>query len=616
MLRQGKLTQFLRFLKRQAAGTDGLKKLARQALQIYQSDGLGGIFEVASALSEQPQVSPPRQQSYANWIKAYDFDPTKAVDDPEGLATSVSKEPVISVVLFTDDIARSSLRQVLTSLERQFYTRWELVLVTDGGSAASADSLFEHSIKNGGVVRDVKGSLSSLPSVVNGKWVLLLWGDRLLRENTLLEFAAAISKWPDAQMIYADDDKVSANGERYHPHFKPSFSPELLRSWNYIGSSALYRVDLLNALDLALSGAGEAISYDLNLRVFETSSRIHHIPKILFHKLSGSHVADTHDKPEWQTGSITQSILLSHLKRAKLQYCKGLVELHAISKIEFDFADGEEPLVSLVIATRDRVDLLERCISSVLGKTDYESYEIIIVDNASKETITLDYLGNMAASGAARVIRCPGAFNYSKIANLGVHHANGDVIALLNNDVEVISPNWLTEMVGWAVQPDIGCVGAKLLYGDDTVQHAGVVLGVDSVAGHAHRHVSRFDAGYMGRAQQVQNFSAVTGAVMVVEKQLFLVVDGFDEKDLPVAYNDVDFCLRIQKMGFRNVWTPFAELYHHEGKTRGLNVSKDKILQLASEAKVMRSRWAAEIANDPFYSPNLSLNDGNFNLEN
>jgi GT2 family glycosyltransferase len=274
------------------------------------------------------------------------------------------------------------------------------------------------------------------------------------------------------------------------------------------------------------------------------------------------------------------------------------------------------PLASLIIPTRDKVEILRGCVESILEKTTYTPYEIIIVDNGSVENETLAYFEQLKARKNVRILRYDKPFNYSAINNFAVSKAKGSIIGLINNDIEVISPDWLTEMVSWAAQEDIGCVGAKLYYANNTIQHAGVILGIGGVANHAHLGLARHSPGYFGRAVVLSNYSAVTGACLVVRKSVFQQVGGLDAKNLAVAFNDVDFSLKVRNAGYLNVWTPYAELYHLESASRDKDESGKGRERFVREVNHMMRRWRDELVNDPYYSPSLTRIRGDFSLPN
>ena len=274
----------------------------------------------------------------------------------------------------------------------------------------------------------------------------------------------------------------------------------------------------------------------------------------------------------------------------------------------------DTPKVSIIIPTRDGLNILSQCIDSVLERTDYPNYEILVVDNESADTATLDYLKTLQKTDNIRVLKYKGAFNYSAINNYAVEHAEGSVITLMNNDIEVISEDWLSEMVSHALRSDIGCVGAKLLYKNNMIQHAGVILGIGGVAGHAHKYFDAESEGYFSRLHLVQNLSAVTAACLCVEKSVYEKADGLNEKELKVAFNDVDFCLRVGAMGLKNVWSPYAVLYHHESVSRGHDNTEEKKARFNSEAKYMQQQWGELLLADPAYNRNLTRVREDFSL--
>jgi GT2 family glycosyltransferase len=342
-------------------------------------------------------------------------------------------------------------------------------------------------------------------------------------------------------------------------------------------------------------------------------ANIRHIPKVLYHwrAVEGSTaVAGSEKSYAYAAG---KRALEEHVKRMALPATVEEAPDTPFYRLRFRVPEPA-PLVSLIIPTRDMVELLSGCIRSIREKTTYDNYEIIVVDNGSVEPETLAYFKKLRKEKAARVIAYNKPFNYSAINNFAVKKAKGSIVGLINNDIEVISPDWLTEMVSWAVQPDVGCVGAKLYYADDTIQHAGVILGIGGVANHAHLGLPRSSPGYFGRAIVMNNFSAVTAACLLVRKEIFQSVGGLNEKNLTVAFNDVDFCLRVRSAGYLNVFTPYAELYHFESKSRGAEDTPEKMARFGSEISFMMSKWGAELENDPYYSPIFSKNRPDFSI--
>jgi len=347
--------------------------------------------------------------------------------------------------------------------------------------------------------------------------------------------------------------------------------------------------------------------YDLALRVIEQSdaSRIRHVPRILYHwrAVPGSAAHSAQAKPRAHERSL--QALGEHFARqgigAGVSSALGIYH-----RVRWPLP-AERPLVSLIIPTRDRLDLLRRCIEGLRDRTDYAPWEAIVVDNGSEQPATLDYLCSLAADPRFRVLRDDAPFNYAALNNRAAALARGALLGFLNNDIGVIEPGWLAEMVSHAVRPGIGAVGARLLYENGQVQHAGVVLGMGGVAGHLHRFAEREDGGYFGRALLAQEFSAVTAACMLMPAAVFAEVGGFDAESLAIAFNDVDLCLRIGAAGYRIVWTPYATLYHYESASRGIEDTRHKQARFRREVEVMQARWGRRLVEDPSYNPNLSL---------
>lgn len=402
-------------------------------------------------------------------------------------------------------------------------------------------------------------------------WLMLLRPGDQLAEHALFWFACEIHKHPDAAMIYADDDEIES-GCRCRPRFKPDWSLTHLRATDYIG-----RTVVINGRALAAAGgltpenlAGD--TWELLLRLGEQAGdRVRHIPAVLLHR----------DAEAEKKSAVV------------------------IRRVRYPLP-ASAPLVSIIIPTRDAVDLLRQCVKSVLDRTTYPRFEIVVVDNGSCDPGALDYLSEIAQLPQVRVLRYDQPFNYSAINNFAVGQMSGEVLCLLNNDTEVIFPDWLEEIVGHLCQEKVGVVGAKLFYPDGRVQHAGDVVGPGGCANHLHQFIGRDDPGYCHRAVVAQELSAVTAACMVTWRALYQRLGGLDEKHLPVAFNDVDYCLRVRQAGYKVVWTPHAELYHHESVSRGKGQSPQRLKVARQEVAYMRRRWRKEMLADPYYNPNFS----------
>jgi len=370
----------------------------------------------------------------------------------------------------------------------------------------------------------------------------------------------------------------------------------------------VYRTEIVKELGGLREGFEGAQDYDLLLRFTERTQRISHVPLVLYHwraiegstALSGSEKDYAYEKAEL---ALKESIERRSIKAEVMP--SGLGAYH---RIKYEIPP-EPPLVSIIIPTRDYVDLVKVCVDGIINKTSYENWEILIVDNGSEKKETHGYLNNIQCQ-EIKVLKFPGEFNYSAINNFAVSNAKGSIVVLLNNDIEVIESGWLTELVSHALRPEIGAVGGRLYYSDDHVQHDGIILGIGGVAGYANPRLKRRDVAPFGGSRIIRNFSAVTAAVLAIKKDLFNQVNGLNETNLAVAFNDVDFCLRVAEAGYRNLYTPYCELYHHESLSRGEDTSGQKAARFEREVHYMKRVWSRVIANDPYYNPNLSLSHG------
>jgi GT2 family glycosyltransferase len=379
---------------------------------------------------------------------------------------------------------------------------------------------------------------------------------------------------------------------------------------NYISHLGVYQRELVSRIGGFRLGVEGSQDQDLILRClpYLKPEEIVHIPRVLYHwrTVEGSTAKGTEEK-EYTTAAGLEALrdYFSGRKIDGVTVTNGLVP--NTYRVKYPLPKS---------SPRDSVELLESCVRSILDKTTYENYEIIIIDNGSVQPETLDFFETITEEDSRiKVLPYNLPFNYSAINNYGVEQAKGEVIGLVNNDIEVISPEWLEEMLRHALRPEIGCVGAKLYYEDDTIQHAGVIVGLGGVAGHSHKHFPRMSYGYFCRLKIVQNLSAVTAACLLVRKSIFEQVGGLDEDNLQIAFNDVDFCLKVRNAGYRNLWTPYAELYHYESKSRGYDDTPEKAKRFASEIKHMKSKWGQLLKVDPYYSTNLTLAREDFSIK-
>lgn len=607
----------------------GMIGATRRATEIFRDSGLHGIRRSASILEAERVAPAPAEvavtataaNSYSEWLKRYDPDPMDegARMEMRRRIEAMSATPLISIVMPTYNANPGWLRDAIESVRRQIYTRWELCIADDASpSVESRKLLQEYATRDSRikvVFRPENGHIAAASNsaleVATGEWIALMDHDDLLSEHALFWIADCINRNPDAKLIYSDEDKIDEYGVRSAPYFKSNWNIDLFYSQNMFSHLGVFRSDLVKRIGGFRLGMQGSQDWDLVLRCMEHSSasQILHVPRVLYHwrihAESTAHSADA--KP--YAAIAGERALNEHFERqglnAHVEYIGTGYRVHYALPRNL-------PLVTLIIPTRNGVELLRQCVDSILMRTTYENYEIIIVDNGSDDPETLKYLASFNDSVLVSVIRDDREFNYSALNNMAVAKATGEIVGLVNNDIEVISPEWLSEMVSLAIQPGIGAVGAKLWYPDHTIQHGGVVLGIGGVASHAHKGIPEGNNGYFGRAHLIQSFSAVTAACLLIKKDRYLSVGGLDEVNLTVAYNDVDFCLRLREAGYRNVWTPYAELLHHESATRGSDISPERQERFNRERKFMLDRWGELLNADPAYSPNLTLDGDDF----
>jgi len=442
---------------------------------------------------------------------------------------------------------------------------------------------------------------------LNHKWIVFVEPTLTLRVHALFWLAYEIKNKPNAAFIYSDHDFIDEDGQRYSPQFKPQWSPELFYASNYIGKMVAIRVDLIDFSKLNYWNIFEIVLsfIDKTQMLFLQGLEVIHIPNLLFH------VSGSQDIVERQYILENQESLRSYFanKHVSVQV-DGFYEKY----IKLVYNVTSKPLVSIIIPTRDALYHLQICVDCLLKDTLYQNYEILIVDNQSIEAATLQYFDEISQHNQVRIISYNKPFNYSAINNYASRFAKGEVLCLLNNDTKVISPTWLNVMLGQLQQPNVGVVGTKLLFDNGKVQHAGDAVGPGGCADHFHSGLDADEPGYMGRAILAQDLSAVTAACLLTTRKVFEGLNGLDESNLPVAFNDVDYCLRVRSEGFRVVFTPYVSLYHYESISRGKDDNPEKMARAKKEADYMRNRWPNVIADDPFYNPNLNYSRPDFEL--
>jgi len=556
------------------------------------------------------------RNNYSRWLKEYNQAPTPETPD------SLPDAPLISIVMATYNSHVGFLRAAIESVLAQDYPKWELCIADDASTQSqtrdvlSAFAAKDHRIKI--VFRDTNGHISaasnSALNLTSGQFVGFLDHDDLLTPDALSAVVSALRDHADANLVYSDEDKIDEDGRRFDPYFKPDFNYELFLAQNMISHFGVYRTDVIRNIGGFRLGFEGSQDHDLALRVVERSTpgQIIHIPRVLYHwrAIAGSTALNIDEKSYAPRAGLRA--VAAHLERRNV---KAIVQPSPANPAHYRVRYNlllPHPKISIIIPTRDHVDVLRTCVSSIIRLTRYPNYEIIIVDNGSKKDETLKYFTEIE-SDKISIVSYDIPFNYSKINNLGVEHATGSYICLMNNDIEIITPDWLEEMLSFAQWPDIGCVGARLWYPDKSLQHGGVLLGIGGVAGHAFKYSAQSFQGYFCRAIHHQSYSAVTAACLLIKKDIYMSVGGLDEA-LAVAFNDVDFCLRVREAGYRNIWTPYAEMIHHESVSRGHEVTPEKKKRFQDEVDFMVTRWGDRLKQDPAYNPNLTLEYEDFSL--
>jgi glycosyltransferase involved in cell wall biosynthesis len=561
-------------------------------------------------------------RDYSRWVNNYDTLTPKIIKGMQQRMAEWEYRPFISIVMPTYNTPEPWLRLALESVLQQIYSNWELCIVDDASTQPQVRQLLEEYTQRDQRIkvkfRTENGHISVASNtaleMVNGEFVAFLDHDDKLARTALFWVAKDIIAYPDAMLWYSDEDKINEQEQRLDPYFKSDWNPDLFLSHNLITHLAVYRTTLIQQIGGFRADFEGAQDYDLALRALEQINplQIRHIPRVLYHwrTITGSTASCPEEKP-YALVAAQQAIQEYLARRGITAQVMESPEIRGTIRVQYPLPEPL-PLVTLIIPTYNGLELLQRCVESILTQTTYANFAILIINNNSDDPSTLAYLHQLEDQGQAQILNYPYSFNYADMNNLAVEHAQGELIGLLNNDLEVINPEWLTEMVSHAVRPEVGVVGARLWYPNDTLQHGGVVLGIGGVAGHAHKGFPRGDVGYLGRAGLIQNFSAVTGACMLMRKANFLKVGGLDAENLAIAFNDVDLCLKMNEHNLRIVWTPYAELYHHESASRGYEDTPEKLARFEKERAYMKSRWPNFLLQDPAYSPNLTLETQDF----
>ncbi len=574
-----------------------------------------GLKEFMVRLQERME---PEEVPYGPWYEKHKRTEQELKKQSE---RKFKENILISIAVPVYHTGETFLREMIDSVVAQSYKNWELCIANAGPDDEKVNTILKEyaakdsriRIKNLEKNEGIGKNTNRAFEMANGQYVALLDHDDLLAPDALFEVACAAEKsHPD--IIYSDEDKVTGNEKEHtQPHFKPDFNIDLLRANNYICHLLVIKKTLIDKVGGFREGFDGAQDHDFIFRCSDNADNIIHIPRILYHWRT--HQASTADNPAsklyaYEAGMrAVKENLERNGEEAEVTQSKDYGFYKVIYKVK------EKSLVSIIIPNKDNRDILKKCIDSVLQKSTYDNYEIIVVENNSTEKETFEYYKEIEKDDRIRVIKWEQGFNFSAINNFAVKHANGEYIIFLNNDIEVKTPSWIEGMLGNAQRSDVGIVGCRLIYPDNTIQHAGVVIGIGGIAANIFTNLPAARSGYMHRASTQVDYSAVTAACMMISKSLFERVGGFEEK-LTVAFNDIDLCLRVREENYLVVYDAYVEMIHYESKTRGTEDTQEKVRRFQSEIEYMRTRWIDILKKgDPYYNPNLTLSKWNFSLK-
>ena len=599
----GKIPRFWMSLR--VNGPKGVYKLLKEKLSRGESSGV----------------------EYKQWITNFDDLSPEDITAIKKHCKLMKYKPKISILMPTYNTSEEYLRKAIESVQAQIYENWELCIADDASTKVHVKEVLDEYSDSDSRIKityrtkneHISASSNSALEIATGEYVSLFDHDDELSIHALYLVANTLNEHPESLMLYSDEDKIDDIDGRHDPYFKPDWNPDLLLSQNYVSHLGVYQRERVLELGGFRQGYEGSQDYDLVLRFTKglKPNQIHHIPFILYHwrKHEESTAYNEFQKNyAHDAGLRAVQDYLDDVSEGKAK-AELITNWGTMIRVKYDLPK-EQPLVSIIIPTKNNHSILRRCLDSIAKKTSYQNYEILVIDNQSDDPACLSYLASVDGKDKTQVIKYNKPFNYSAVNNFAVKKTKGEIVCLLNDDTEVITQDWLSEMVTQAIRPEIGVVGVKLLYPDETVQHAGVLTGLGGVAGHAHKHEEANEKGYFFRAGLVQNFSVVTAACIALRKETYMAVGGLDESNLKIAFNDVDFCLRVRELGFRNLWTPFVQLYHHESKSRGYEDTPEKVERFQSEIRYMQARWGNSLLNDPAYNPNLSLASEQWHISN
>ncbi len=548
---------------------------------------------------------------YGDWIRANELKQTQI---EEQVKKKFDKMPKISIVVPMYHTPEKFLKELVQSVMEQTYANWELCLA-DGSekqnekfqSIYAQDERIHYQLLEEN--KGISGNTNAAIQMATGQYIALLDHDDTLAPYALYEVVKTINQYPETEFLYSDEDKIDESGNRSEGYFKPDFAPDTLRAQNYICHFSVFQKELMDKLGGFQSEFDGAQDYDIFLRMSEIvkPENIKHISKILYHwRVHKDSTAKLDSQAKNYAFDNGIKAIEAHLERMGL---RGTVTNGCINGIyRVDYEVKGEPKVSIVIPNKDEKEILEVCVSSILEKTTYGNYEIVIVENNSQTEEIFEYYQELEKHPKIKVVKYPKTgFNYSGIINVGVQKASGEYIVQLNNDTELLTSNWLEIMLGFCQREDVGAVGVKLFYPDETIQHAGIIVGIGGIAGNRFKSIPKSGHGYFAEESMIQNLSAVTGACVMSPKKVYEEV-GFMNEELAVAFNDVDFCLKIREKGYLIVYTPNVEFIHYESKSRGYEDTPEKKKRFQNEINTFEKRWQNVLdEGDPYYNINLSL---------
>ncbi len=575
-----------------------------------------GFKEFMVRLSDRIE---PEEVPYGPWYEKHKASPEELERQRKH---PLPRRPLISIAVPLYHTPGTYLKEMIQSVKDQTYRDWELCLADGSPEDEEMNRILREFVREDPRIRvrrmrenqGIVGNTNAALAMARGAYVGFLDHDDLLAPDALYEMARRLQKENPPEFLYTDEDKITGDdSEHFQPNLKPDFNPDLLRSNNYICHFVLVSRNLLEKAGGLREEYEGAQDYDFILRCTELAEGIDHIPRILYHWRT--HAASTADNPlsKQYAYEAGKRAIEAHLSRCGLKGEVSLKKDFGFYRVKYPVLGA--PLVSIIIPNKDEEDTLRACLDSIFQRSTYRNFEIIIVENNSKSQEIFRYYKEIDGRNGIRVVYWDKDFNYSAINNFGIRHAKGEYLLLLNNDMTVISPDWIQELLSHCQRPGTGIVGARLYYPDDTIQHAGIVVGIGGVGGSLFVGMKRSHTGYLHKESLQQDLSAVTAACMMVRRKVWEETGGLEEK-LAVAFNDIDFCLKAREKGYLVVYDPYAELYHYESKTRGAEDTKEKTRRFQSEIEYMRSRWTSLIKDgDPYYNKNFSLKKWNYSLK-